>query len=357
MKKTRIKIRYKYAVLGMLFGCCFPILASGIRGYTLYGLFNWVAIIEAQVSDPLLWIIDTVPIFLSLFAYFIGKEMERGKVKNQEIQLMNQHLKAQEQIALVGKMTAGIAHDLKNPLNFVVNFAEGSKELTSDLKKYLEEAYLNKDWSKQAEVLGLAEEIHQNAIDIYENGQRANNIVFDLMGQTIRSKEEFQAIDLCQLLETSIPLAINSFKANHPLFTVNIEKTFTPNLDKVTLNVNGMNRVFINLIQNACDALFKKQMTQENNYTPTLVIQTEKKMNGVQISIKDNGPGIPAASLKKIFTPFFTTKPKGQGNTGLGLSICHDIITKEHHGQLRVTSEVGKFTKFHIFLPDYPKLR
>ena len=344
---------YRYTLMGFLFGCCFPVIASTITSFKIANIFNWATIMEAQSNNPLLWIINMIPILFGLFGYFIGKKIAVIKKKNQKIQTINQHLKAQEQIALIGKMTAGIAHDIKNPLNFVVNFAEGSTELLEDLKIALEVFFKDKNCSNQAEVFELLEELQQNAQDIHANGQRASHIVYDLMDRTNQSKQAFQKIDLNELLEESMQLSIKSFRASHPLFKVNIEKIYHPNLGEVTVNCGSLNRVFINLLQNACDALFNKHAILENNFTPTIAIQTDlaTDTDSIQVSIKDNGPGISPTLQQNIFTPFFTTKPKGQGNTGLGLSICHDIIVNEHQGELLVNSEEGKYTEFLILLP------
>ena len=351
MNQPFTKSTYQYTMLGILFGCCFPILASIVTSLKLMGTLNWSTIINAQSSDPLLWIINTAPIFLGLFAYFIGKEIDIIKAKNLEISIMNQHLKDQEQIALIGKMTAGIAHDLKNPLNFVLNFSEGSKEIIEDLKNLLLPNLQPKEISNQAEILALIEELAQNAVDINENAERANHIVFDLMNRTNQSKQEVQKIDLNELLEKSMQLSIKSFKANHPLFKVTTEKEYAPNLGCIMANANSLNRVFINLLQNACDALLSKEATQLEPFTPTLSIQTAIVSGGIQVKIKDNGSGIPTTSLENVFSPFFTTKPQGQGHTGLGLSICQEIIANEYQGQLSVISKEGQFTEFHIFLP------
>ena len=350
--KTFFKdIKYKYALWGMLFGCCFPIIASIITSFKISGTINWSTIFTAQANDPLLWIIDTAPLFLGAFAYFIGKEMDIIREKNKKIQLINQHLKAQEQIALVGKMTAGIAHDLRNPLNFISNFAEGSVELLEDIEVGIKTDYQHKKWLNYEEVIDLIKELKQNALDITESAQRANVIVLDLMNQTNRSKQAFQKIDLHQLVEDSIQLSLKNFKARHPLFKVEIEKKYHPDLAHIAANTNSLSRVLINLFNNSCDALWSKQATQVTKFTPAISIETELATEGVRLTLKDNGPGIPTHLKQKVFSPFFTTKPNGQGNTGLGLSICQDIIVNEHKGQLLVESEEGEYTAFHILLP------
>ncbi len=351
MKTLYQKETWKYTLLGTLFGCLFPILASFIQSWKQVRSINWETIVTIQATEPLLWIIDTVPFFLGLFAYFIGKKMDIIHQKNEEILHMNQQLIAQDQIALVGKMTAGIAHEIKNPLNFVSNFAEGSVEIVAELTTVLTTGYRKKDWSNFDLIQELMEELRQNAIDIQENSERANKIVFDLMDQTNNKRKVFKKVNINELIEESMNLSLKSFKAEHPLFKLNIKKELCPDLATVPANSSSLSRVLINILNNACDAVRQKKTRFQLNYQPKLSIQTVAEPDGVQIKIRDNGLGIPATIKEKIFIPFFSTKPSGAGNTGLGLSISHDIIFNEHHGQISVESEEGEYTEFCILIP------
>ena len=271
--------------------------------------------------------------------------------KNEKILRMNQQLIAQDQIALVGKMTAGIAHEIKNPLNFVNNFAEGSVEILEELTATLTTSYQKKDWSNFELIQELMKELRQNAIDIQENGQRANKIVFDLMDRTNNKRKAFKKVNINELVEESMNLSLKSFRAEYPLFKLAVQKELCPDLTTVSANSSSLSRVLINILTNACDAVRQKKIQLELNYQPKLSIQTVAQSKGVQIKIRDNGLGIPVTIKEKIFTPFFSTKPSGAGNTGLGLSISHDIIFNEHHGQIEVESKEGEFTEFSILIP------
>ena len=351
MKTLYQKETWKYTLLGTLFGCLFPILASFIQSWKQVGAINWETIVVTQATDPLLWIIDTAPFFLGLFAYFIGKEMDIIHQKNEEILRMNQQLIAQDQIALVGKMTSGIAHEIKNPLNFVNNFAEGSVEIITELEEYLTESYQKHTWSNHAAIFEILEELKQNAIDIQENGQRANKIVFDLMDRTNNKRKAFKKVNINELVEESMNLSLKSFKAEHPLFKLTVQKELCADGVTIPANSSSLSRVLINILNNACYALKQKQVVTDLEYHPALSIKTAAQSDGIHIKIRDNGLGIPATIKEKIFNPFFSTKPSGAGNTGLGLSISHDIIFNEHHGQIMVESEEGEYTEFRILIP------
>lgn len=241
-------------------------------------------------------------------------------------------------------LTAGIAHEIKNPLNFVNNFAEGSIEIVAELEEALAE-------NKSALIAELVGELKQNSVDIRKNGQRVHQIVQSMSDYASGGKSERQATDLNQLLDENINLAYHGYRAQHPNFIANIERKYDALTTPVEVIPQEIGRVFLNLVNNACYALQQKQKEMGTAFTPTLTVTTTAQNGEAIVRIRDNGTGIPKEVLDKIFTPFFTTKPTGMGNAGLGLSMSYEIVTQHHQGNLAVDTKPGEFTEFIIRLP------
>ena len=287
--------------------------------------------------------------------------------KNEEIIKAQEQLIWQEKMASLGQLTAGIAHEIKNPLNFITNFAEGSVELTKELDELI---MANKNilpTGQIQQVREIVEDIKMNADDIREQGKRADRIVRSMMDHARGSQGERRTIDLNQLVTDNINLAYHGYRALDPSFNVHIEKVLEKTLPPVEVYPQELGRVLLNLLNNACYAVNQKQksiLAQKNaglsemvnsvnkeNYKPTIEVRTRSEKNYVLIIIRDNGPGIPVEVQEKIFTPFFTTKKSGEGNTGLGLSISYEIIVQQHNGIMEVESNSNEFTAFSIRLP------
>jgi signal transduction histidine kinase len=274
-------------------------------------------------------------------------ELER---KNEQIIKAQNQLVLQEKMASLGQVTAGIAHEIKNPLNFVNNFAEGSVELADDLIKALKK---HKDSPKSADfdnLVELIQELRQNAVDIGDNGKRADSIVRNMMDHARGTKGERRVIDLNTVTLENLHLAYHGFRARFPSFNVELRHRFDGTLP-VEVIPQDLGRVLLNLLSNACYAVYEKQQVAGDTYSPTITVSTRPEPEAVEIRIRDNGPGIPAEIRDEIFNPFFTTKPTGEGNTGLGLSIAYEIVTQGHHGTIEVESEPGEFAEFVIRLP------
>lgn len=257
----------------------------------------------------------------------------------------------QDKLASLGQITAGIAHEIKNPLNFVTNFAQGSIELGEELMEALVE---NKEKlpSEEFELIEeLTVDINKNAKIIEENGLRADRVVRRMMEQARGDKGQPQSIDINELVDENIVLAYHGYRGNVSDFDVRIEKNYDNMLPPVEIIPQDIGRVILNLFNNSCYALYEKQKQNDSGFQPVIQVTTTLEDNMVVIRLRDNGPGISESVRSKIFQPFFTTKPTGQGNTGLGLSISHDLIVIGHDGELEVDSEVGKFTEFTIRLP------
>lgn len=244
-----------------------------------------------------------------------------------------------EKMASLGQLTAGIAHEIQNPLNFVNNFSELSVELIEDL------ATAETEEDKQ----DLINDVKSNLEKIAHHGKRADRIVKGMLMHSREQKGEKIPIRINQQLEEDATIAYHGIRAKHSAFQCEINKDFDDKIDKINIIPQDINRVVINLLNNAFYAVGERlQSNTDSNWKPAVTISTKLKNGIVVVGIEDNGTGIPDEVKEKIFNPFFTTKPTGEG-TGLGLSICYDII-KSHGGDIKVESEYGKGTKFNIEL-------
>jgi signal transduction histidine kinase len=246
-----------------------------------------------------------------------------------------------EKMASLGELTAGIAHEIQNPLNFVNNFSEVSKELLSELSEEVEKR--NYD-----EVKAIAGDVIQNLEKIHHHGERAASIVRGMLQHSRSSTGAKEPTDINALAGEYIRLAYHGLKAKDKSFNATYITDFDPDIPLVQVIPQDMGRVLLNLINNAFYAVHEKKKTAKEGYKPEVIVSSEVKGNSVVLSVSDNGNGIPEAIRDKIFQPFFTTKPTGEG-TGLGLSLSYDII-KAHGGELKVESTQGKGTHFIILL-------
>ncbi|MES0489841.1 MAG: ATP-binding protein [Leptospirales bacterium] len=266
-----------------------------------------------------------------------------------QVKTMQKQIITQEKLASLGTLTAGVAHEIKNPLNFINNFAQLSADMVRDLKIDIESQKNNIDVNARKEILETLKNLEQFSKKTNEHGQRANNIVNNMLQHSRSKTVEFQSIDINKLLEEYLQLSYHGMRAADSTFMVTIHKD-SGKLKKVKIDPQNMSRVFINLFNNAFYAVQSKQKENLSNYIPEVHISTKELQKTIEIRVKDNGNGIPKSILDKIFTPFFTTKPAGVG-TGLGLSITHEIIVQEHKGEISVKSKEGEYAEFVIRLP------
>lgn len=272
------------------------------------------------------------------------------------IQESKKQLIAQDKMASIGILTAGIAHEIKNPLNFINNFSEMTVEMLNELKSEIRKIEnLPEDIRESVE--GIIEDIDSNCSKINEHGKRAESIIQNMLLQSRSNKSEKSLTNINQLLEEYLNLAYHGMRAINNQFNAKIEKDLSQDMPEVMVSRQTIGRVLLNIINNGLYAANDKRdkmsdSIQAAQFMPTLKITTEYDNNNdyVIIKIKDNGEGIPNDLKEKIFEPFFTTKPIGQG-TGLGLHICHEIIVDEHNGQLEINTEPGNHTEFVIKLP------
>lgn len=283
-----------------------------------------------------------------------AKILQELQEKNSEIIRTQQQLVMQEKLASLGALTAGIAHEIKNPLNFVNNFAELSvelaKELRDDLVKITGHGANLADGESLRTIEETLETLIQNTEKINQHGKRADSIVRGMLQHSRTQTGEREDTDLNALLQQAVNLSYHGIRAQDNGFNIAIDEDYDATMGEVKVMPQDLSRVFLNIINNACYAAQQKKKTLAGEtYTPTLSVRTRNLGDKLEIRIRDNGTGIPPAVREKIFNPFFTTKPAGQG-TGLGLSISYDIIQK-HGGKISLETEEGSFTEFIIQLP------
>ena len=247
-------------------------------------------------------------------------------------------------MASLGELTAGIAHEIQNPLNFINNFSEVSKELLDEMKTELANGHAD-------DANEIATDVIRNLEKINHHGKRADAIVKGMLLHSQSSSGQKEPTDINALTDEYIRLSYQGFRAKDNSFKATIKTDFDPAIGKIQVIPQNIGRVILNLLNNAFYAVqYKQKDVFQPNYAPTVSITTQKTATGVLLRVTDNGNGIPQQIRDKIFQPFFTTKPTGQG-TGLGLSLSYDIVTKGHGGTLQVESTAGEGSVFTIVLP------
>lgn len=299
-------------------------------------------------QQRIIGIILIIAVIIMLFFVLLVIRQIRAKNKaNKELAKAIEELKAtqaqlvqQEKLASLGQLTAGIAHEIQNPLNFVNNFADLSLELLSELKES----------DAIEEIKAIADDLTQNLSKIHHHGKRADSIVKNMLQHSREQKGDKEPTDLNELLKEFANLAYHGMRATDKNFNCKIEQFFDSKIPKINIVKQDLGRVFLNMFNNSFYSINKKIALHIDNYLPTLSISTKLDGDKVLIIIRDNGLGMSEEVKQKLFNPFFTTKPTGEG-TGLGLSISHDIIVKIHNGNVKVDAKEGEFASFEISLP------
>jgi two-component system, NtrC family, sensor kinase len=285
----------------------------------------------------------------------ITKQKEELVRTLNELKATQAQLIQSEKMASLGELTAGIAHEIQNPLNFVNNFSEVSSELLDELKEELEKG-------NKGETEAIANDLKQNLEKIIHHGKRADGIVKAMLQHSRSSGETKEPTDINKLADEYLRLAYHGLRAKDKSFNATLNTDFDESLGKIDVVPQEMGRVLINLLTNAFYAVSEKKKQLEKNtpadeneaqqttYTPTVLIATKKLKDAVEIKVSDNGNGIPQKEVNKIFQPFYTTKPSGKG-TGLGLSMSYEIVTKVHGGQLKVKNNETEGVTFTVTLP------
>jgi two-component system NtrC family sensor kinase len=254
-----------------------------------------------------------------------------------------------QKLASLGQLTAGIAHEIKNPLNFVNNFSGVSTELIDELQQALKGLPI--DQKARGEIDELADTLRGNLDKVVQHGKRADAIVKNMLLHSREGSGEHRPVDINALVEESLNLAYHGARAEKQGFNITMERSLDPAAGEADVFPQDITRVLLNLISNGFYAATKRRADADGDgYEPTLLASTRSLGDRVEIRVRDNGTGIPPEVKEKMFNPFFTTKPAGEG-TGLGLSICHDIIVKQHGGSIEVETQPGEFTEIRVTLP------
>jgi signal transduction histidine kinase len=276
----------------------------------------------------------------------LKEEKQRAETALSELQTTQKQLIQAEKMASLGELTAGIAHEIQNPLNFVNNFSEVSKELLDEMKEAMEKG----DTEDAKEIMN---DVIQNLEKINHHGKRADGIVKGMLQHSRTSSGQKELTDINALCDEYLRLAYHGLRAKDKSFNAKFETHFDDSIGKLNIIPQDIGRVVLNLINNAFYAVSERKtlrQAQDDGYEPTVSVSTKKEGGRIVISVKDNGSGIPDNIVEKIFQPFFTTKPTGQG-TGLGLSLSYDIVTKGHSGELKVETKENEGTIFIIQIP------
>ncbi|MDP2304059.1 MAG: ATP-binding protein [Ignavibacteria bacterium] len=268
-----------------------------------------------------------------------------NNLKNAQTQLVQA-----EKLASLGQLTAGIAHEIKNPLNFVNNFAELSKDLVSEIEVEIERLHESIDSKTKDYLMEILGDLKHNNLKINEHGKRADSIIRGMLLHSRGKSGEKQLTDINALLAEYVNLGFHGMRAQDSTFNIKIETDYDLSLEQIKVVPQDISRVFLNMVNNSCYSTHEKKKKLRDAYSPVLSVKTKNYDSYIEIRIRDNGEGIPKHVVDKIFNPFFTTKPTGAG-TGLGLSLSYDIVVQQHKGEVKVDTVIGEFAEFIITLP------
>ena len=291
----------------------------------------------------------------TLYATLEQKVQERTRElrdKNEQLHRTQNQLVTQEKLASLGALAAGIAHELKNPLNFIINFAKLSHQLAEELAEELDEPGVRIPSANREIVNETIDLLGQNTDKIFEQGKRADQIITGMLQHSRKSSGERSSTDLNSLLAQNIRLVREGIHFQNPRLRLEVNSDYGADVGSVDAVASDLGRVFLNVFNNAIYALKLKSRQRGPSFTPRLDITSKSMGDRAQVRIRDNGTGIPQSALEQIFLPFFTTKPPGDG-TGLGLSISHDIVVGTHGGEFEVDTVANEYTEFIITLPRH----
>lgn len=268
-----------------------------------------------------------------------------------ELERLRRQISQQEKLASLGLLSAGIAHEIQNPLNFVINFSKLSSKLLQDMEEVLDELGSQLPKESDEEIREIMDDLKGNMCKIEENGNRASSIVRGILLYSRGKDDEYIPSNLCQLTKEYVWLSYHAVRANNKSFNVTIQEEYDETLPLVKVIPQDFSRAVLNLMNNACYAVFSKSKSvTKTPYCPTIKVCLQKDGDFVRLTIEDNGSGITEEVKEKLYTPFFTTKPVGEG-TGLGLSITKSIVEQKHNGTIGLETEPDEFTRFIITIP------
>jgi signal transduction histidine kinase len=326
-----------------------------------YVIHTWQATIAAGIGIVITtFIVVTAWILLEIEKQQFSNVLHEEHIQEIEgtvdlLETTKNRLVAQENLASLGGLTAGIAHEIKNPLNFINNFSTLSVDLVDDIDKYISRHQNAVPAEETEDILETLDTLKENINTIHEQGQRADSTIQRMLAHSRGKAGEWVLTDMHKLLEEYLAFSYHGMRAKSTNFNVKIEKEFESDVKDIMVVTNDLSRVFLNLLNNAFQAIDEKiKKLGKDHYTPTVTVKTQNVGKFFRVRIRDNGMGIDEENKAMIFTPFFTTKPTGVG-TGLGLSLAYNIVVREHGGSLTFESAEGEFTEFIITIPLEPK--
>ena len=270
----------------------------------------------------------------------------------QQIEHLQQQLHNQEKMASLGMLSAGIAHEIQNPLNFVINFSKMSEKLLDDLMDIVDECKEKLGDDDAEEIIEISEDLKENLSKIEEHGQRAINIIRNILLQSRGKDDEFFATDICELVHEYVWLSYHAMRANDKNFNIAIKEEYPQNMTRKMVVPQDLCRAVLNVMNNACYTVKEKEtLAADKDYHPEINVKVVDGEQDFSIVVTDNGMGMNDEVRSKLFDTFFTTKPVGKG-TGLGMSITNDIITKKHKGRILVDTTPGEGTTFTFVIPN-----
>jgi two-component system NtrC family sensor kinase len=271
----------------------------------------------------------------------------------QQLERLREQVKKQEKMASLGVLSAGVIHEIQNPLNFVINFSKMSNSLLTDLQEIIDD---NKDKlaaNDQEEISDIMNDLNENLSKIAEHGNRAISIIRNILLYSRGKEDEYIPTDICKLTKEYVWLSYHSMRANYQGFNVTINENYQKDIPMITVVPQDFSRAVLNVMNNACYAVWNKaqNLTDDaDTYHPTISVDVKVEGNELNTTITDNGEGMTEEVKQKLFDTFFTTKPVGHG-TGLGMSITRQIIEEKHHGRIEFDSKRGEFTTFSLIIP------
>lgn len=276
--------------------------------------------------------------------------METTEQLKQQVENLQEQLKQQEKLASLGLLTAGIVHEIRNPLNFVINFGKLSRDLIKDLGEDLEDVEKDVDEETLEDIRDIMANLDENLEKIKEHGERAISIIQNILLYSRGKEDERIPTDVCKLVKEYVWLSYHAMRANLKDFNISVEEQYDEGIPLQSVVPQDLSRAVLNVMNNACYAVWEKSQTGLKDYKPTVSVKVARQGNELAISITDNGTGMSEEVKQRLFDTFFTTKPTGQG-TGLGMYITRKIIEEKHQGRIEFDSEHGQFTTFTLIIP------
>ena len=276
--------------------------------------------------------------------------METTEQLKQQVENLQEQLKQQEKLASLGLLTAGIVHEIRNPLNFVINFGKLSRDLIKDLGEDLEDVEKDVDQETLEDIRDIMASLDENLQKIKEHGERAISIIQNILLYSRGKEDERIPTDVCKLVKEYVWLSYHAMRANLKDFNISVEEQYDEGIPLQSVVPQDLSRAVLNVMNNACYAVWEKSQTGLKDYKPTVSVKVARQGNELAISITDNGTGMSEEVKQRLFDTFFTTKPTGQG-TGLGMYITRKIIEEKHQGRIEFDSEHGQFTTFTLIIP------